>query len=154
MLKPCIPLCKLLIFGQTFRAIFLRGNTKVVDIFLLQHFELPSFAAVFICGIFLSEDILGEAKTNSSRSLSHRAMILLGCLLSFPSALSVFHVPHLFLEVWHPECWPEGSSLIHGILAREISWIIQMLVGVLLGHTPSLPDVLLLWIFLLFNFSL
>lgn len=90
----------------------------------------------------------------SSRSLSYRAVILLGCLLSFPSPLSVFHVLHLLLEVWHPECWPEGSSLIHRILARGISWIIQMLVGVLLGNTPSLPHVLLLWIFLLFNFSL
>lgn len=63
----------------------------------------------------------------SSRSLSYRAMILLGSLLSFPSPLSVFRVLLLLREVWHPACWPEGSSLIHGILAREISWISQML---------------------------
>lgn len=73
--------------------------------------------------------MLGEAKINCGLQ---QVPLLQSCdsafLLSFPSPLSALHVLLLLLEVWHPACWPEGSSLIHGILARELSWITQMLV--------------------------
>lgn len=144
MLKPCIPLCKLLMFWETFRTVSLSENMKGVDICLLQQFQLPSFAAVFVCGIFLSEDILGEAKTNCGlQQLPQLQSYDSSWLSAFISSPSVsFSLLLLLFEVWHPACWPERSS--HPWNPYKRDFLEKPSVDVLLSSTPSWPDVLLL----------